>query len=115
MKSREILPIEERILKESLEDYVIAKDFSIRPSYVLRLTVALEAAEKEIIDFEETIKGLEQSYGNLVDENHILEEENQKLLSKLEKEPDCDHNNTEHQRIRCNVCTDCGYTLEIDI
>lgn len=28
--------------------------------------------------------------------------------------PDCEHNNTKFQNIRCNVCPDCGTVIEID-
>lgn len=33
----------------------------------------------------------------------------------LLNEPDCPHDNTVLQNIRCNVCKDCGNVIEIDV
>jgi predicted transcriptional regulator len=34
---------------------------------------------------------------------------------KEDDNKDCEHINTKHRQIRCDVCTDCGYVVEIDV
>lgn len=48
----------------------------------------------------------------------IIEELKTMLVSKNESLHDvscCTHDDTVHQNIRCNVCKDCGYIVEIDV
>jgi hypothetical protein len=52
--------------------------------------------------FKETLSGMIREYG-------------EQQRKKVSHEPDCTHENYEHERLRCNVCQDCGWILEVNI
>jgi hypothetical protein len=45
------------------------------------------------------------------------EEKKEDTLNKEERvrKPFCSHENTQHRNLRCDVCCDCGYVVEIDV
>ncbi len=62
--------------------------------------------------YETVIKCIEQA-------THFQQEKEVKVLTedteyKTEEQKNCDHEHTIFQNLRCDVCKDCGYVLQID-